>query len=111
MPKLLEGKVAVVTGAGHGIGRGHALELARHGAAVVVNDLGSSVNGEGNGDDAARVVEVIESRVGRPLADFGDVGDDADVDRMLTRAWDELGRVDILVNNAGIVRDRAVWNM
>jgi NAD(P)-dependent dehydrogenase (short-subunit alcohol dehydrogenase family) len=111
MPKLLEGKVAVVTGAGHGIGRGHALELARHGAAVVVNDLGSSVNGEGNGDDAARVVEVIESRGGRAVADFGDVGDDADVDRMLTRAWDELGRVDILVNNAGIVRDRAVWNM
>jgi NAD(P)-dependent dehydrogenase (short-subunit alcohol dehydrogenase family) len=111
MPKLLEGKVAVVTGAGHGIGRGHALELASHGAAVVVNDLGSSVNGEGKGDDAARVAEIIKSRGGRAIADFGDVGDDADVDRMLARAWDEFGRVDILVNNAGIVRDRAVWNM
>jgi NAD(P)-dependent dehydrogenase (short-subunit alcohol dehydrogenase family) len=111
MSRLLEGKVAVVTGAGHGIGRGHAIELARHGAAVVVNDLGSGVDGEGKGDDAARVVEVIESRGGRAIADFGDVGDDGDVDRMLTRAWDELGRVDILVNNAGIVRDRAVWNM
>ncbi len=111
MGKLLEGKVALVTGAGHGIGRGHALELARHGAAVVVNDLGSAVNGEGKGDDAARVVELIGERGGRAIADFGDVGDEGDVDRMLARAWDEFGRVDIVVNNAGIARDRAVWNM
>ncbi len=111
MPKLLEGKVAVVTGAGHGIGRGHALELAGHGAAVVVNDLGGGVNGVGKGDDAAQVVDLITERGGRAIADFGDVGDEGDVEAMLTRAWDEFGRVDILVNNAGIVRDRAVWNM
>ncbi len=111
MPKLLEGKVAVVTGAGHGIGRGHALELAGHGAAVVVNDLGSGVNGVGKGDDAAQVVDLITERGGRAIADFGDVGDEGDVEAMLARAWDEFGRVDILVNNAGIVRDRAVWNM
>jgi NAD(P)-dependent dehydrogenase (short-subunit alcohol dehydrogenase family) len=111
MPKLLDGKVAVVTGAGHGIGRGHALELARHGATVVVNDLGSTVKGEGKGDDAARVVDLIAERGGRAIADFGDVGDEGDVEAMLARAWDELGRVDILVNNAGIVRDRAIWNM
>jgi len=111
MPKLLEGKVAVVTGAGHGIGRGHVLELAGHGAAVVVNDLGSGVNGVGKGDDAAQVVDLITERGGRAIADFGDVGDEGDVEAMLARAWDEFGRVDILVNNAGIVRDRAVWNM
>ena len=63
---MLEGKVAVVTGAGHGIGRGHALELARHGARVVVNDLGSSVTGEGSSKDADLTVELIAARGERP---------------------------------------------
>jgi NAD(P)-dependent dehydrogenase (short-subunit alcohol dehydrogenase family) len=111
MARLLEGKIAVVTGAGHGIGRGHALELAKHGASVVVNDLGSSVSGEGAGEDAKQVVDVITSRGGTAIADFGDVGSESDVEAMIARAWDHFGRVDILVNNAGIVRDRAVWNM
>ena len=62
MSQMLEGKVAVVTGAGHGIGRGHALELARHGARVVVNDLGSSVTGEGSSKDADLTVELIAAR-------------------------------------------------
>ncbi|MCU1620267.1 MAG: putative short-chain dehydrogenase/reductase [Modestobacter sp.] len=111
MSRLLEGKVAVVTGAGHGIGRGHALELAKHGATVVVNDLGTSVNGEGSGRDAEKVVDIITSRGGTAVPDFGDVGDEAQVEAMLDRAWDQFGHVDIIVNNAGIVRDRAIWNM
>lgn len=111
MARLLEGKVAVVTGGAHGIGRGHALELAGHGATVVVNDLGGSVSGEGSGDDAERVVELIAERGGTAVADFGDIADEDAVEAMLTRAWERFGRVDILVNNAGIVRDRAIWNM
>jgi NAD(P)-dependent dehydrogenase (short-subunit alcohol dehydrogenase family) len=111
MARLLEGKIAVVTGSGHGIGRGHALELAKHGASVVVNDLGSSVAGDGAGDDAKQVVDIITSRGGTAIADFGDVGNESDVEAMIERAWSHFGRIDILVNNAGIVRDRAIWNM
>src|SRR5947207_13966161 len=76
---LLDGKVALVTGAGHGIGRAHALELAQQGAKVVVNDLGSSVAGEGRGRDADRVVEIVAERGGEAVADYGDVGDEAQV--------------------------------
>src|SRR2546430_4515794 len=111
MSGLLEGKVALVTGAGHGIGRGHALELAKHGASVVVNDLGTSVRGEGSGRDAEQVVEIIEKRGGTAIADFGDVGDPDDADAMVARGVQEFGRLDIVVNNAGIVRDRMIWNM
>ena len=80
---LLDGKVALVTGAGHGIGRGHALELARAGAKVVVNDLGSSVSGEGAGRDADRVVEIIESFGAEAVADYGDVSDEAQAAAMV----------------------------
>jgi NAD(P)-dependent dehydrogenase (short-subunit alcohol dehydrogenase family) len=111
MSRLLEGKVAIVTGAAHGIGRAHALELAKHGARVVVNDLGTSVHGEGAGKDAEEVVELIKSTGGAAVADFGDVGDADDANALITRAVDEWGRLDVLVNNAGIVRDRAIWNM
>jgi NAD(P)-dependent dehydrogenase (short-subunit alcohol dehydrogenase family) len=111
MTGLLTDKVALVTGAGHGIGRGHALELAKHGATVVVNDLGTSVQGEGTGRDAEQVVEIIQGRGGTAVADFGDVSDEADAEAMVERAFAEFGRLDIVVNNAGIVRDRAVWNM
>ena len=72
---LLDGKVAIVTGAGHGIGRAHALELAARGAQVVVNDLGSSVHGEGTGRDADVTVGLITDRGGTAVADYGDVGD------------------------------------
>src|SRR3978361_1862187 len=101
MPRLLEGKVAIVTGAGHGIGRGHALELAKHGATVVVNDLGTSVSGEGSGRDADRVVDIIGGRGGKAVADYADVGDETQVEEMIGRAFDDFGRLDILVNNAG----------
>jgi NAD(P)-dependent dehydrogenase (short-subunit alcohol dehydrogenase family) len=111
MAGLLEGKVALVTGAGHGIGRGHALELAKHGATVVVNDLGSTVNGEGEGRDADVVVSVIESRGGKASANYGNVSEESQVEEMIGSAVADHGRLDIVVNNAGIVRDRAIWNM
>jgi NAD(P)-dependent dehydrogenase (short-subunit alcohol dehydrogenase family) len=111
MARLLEGKVAIVTGAGHGIGRGHALELARHGARVLVNDLGSSARGDGSGKDADAVVELITARGGTALANYGNVADEDDVEEMIEQAVSEFGKLDILVNNAGIVRDRAIWNM
>jgi NAD(P)-dependent dehydrogenase (short-subunit alcohol dehydrogenase family) len=109
--RLLEGKVAVVTGAGHGIGRGHALELARHGASVVVNDLGSARDGTGSGKDADETVRLITDRGGVAVASYGDVGDEQDTQDLVDQAIGAFGRLDIVVNNAGIVRDRAVWNM
>lgn len=111
MAGILEGKVALVTGAGHGIGRGHALELAKQGAKVVVNDLGGSVNGEGQGRDADVVVDIIKARGGEAVADFGDVSNEAAAEAMVKRGLEEWGHIDIVVNNAGIVRDKAIWNM
>jgi NAD(P)-dependent dehydrogenase (short-subunit alcohol dehydrogenase family) len=108
---LLDGKVAIVTGAGHGIGRGHAMELARHGAKVVVNDLGGSVGGEGSSKDADLTVKIIESRGGVAVANYEDVADHEGAGRMIAQAVDTWGKLDILVNNAGIVRDGAIWNM
>jgi NAD(P)-dependent dehydrogenase (short-subunit alcohol dehydrogenase family) len=111
MDQFLDGKVAVVTGAGHGIGRGHALELARRGARVVVNDIGAAVDGTGTGRDADLTVDLITSRGGIAVADYGDVGDEVAAEAMISRAVDEFGRLDIVVNNAGIGRDRVIWNM
>ena len=111
MAALLEGKVAIVTGAAHGIGRGHALELAKHGASVVVNDRGVSVRGEGSGQDADLTVKLIEARGGIASANYGDIADEADVDALFAQAIAEYGKVDIVVNNAGIARDSAIWNM
>ncbi len=111
MSGLLDGKVALVTGSGHGIGRGHALELAKHGATVIVNDLGTSLDGQGTGKVADEVVQIIEDRGGKAISDFSDVGDEESVDLLVERAYSQLGRLDIVVNNAGIVRDRAIWNM
>jgi NAD(P)-dependent dehydrogenase (short-subunit alcohol dehydrogenase family) len=108
---LLDGKVAIVTGAGHGIGRGHALELAKHGAKVVVNDLGGSVSGEGTSRDADLTVALIEKRGGTAAANYEDVADQEGAGRMVQQAVDTYGQLDILVNNAGIVRDGAIWNM
>ena len=108
---MLDGKVAIVTGAGHGIGRGHAMELARHGAQVVVNDLGGSVGGEGTSRDADLTVKVIESRGGVAVANYEDVADHEGAGRWSPRPSTSGAALDILVNNAGIVRDGAIWNM
>jgi NAD(P)-dependent dehydrogenase (short-subunit alcohol dehydrogenase family) len=109
--RLLEDKIAIVTGAAHGIGRGHALELARHGARVVVNDLGGDVRGEGAGRDADEVVELVAGRGGTAIADYGDIADEEQATALFDRATAEFGRVDIVVNNAGIARDKVIWNM
>lgn len=111
MTALLENKIAIVTGAGHGIGRGHALELAKHGATVIVNDLGTTIAGTGSGRDADRVVDIIAERGGKAAADYSDISDEQQVDAMIERAFSDFGQLDIVVNNAGIVRDRVIWNM
>jgi NAD(P)-dependent dehydrogenase (short-subunit alcohol dehydrogenase family) len=111
MTGLLDGKVALVTGAGHGIGRGHALELAKHGAKVVVNDLGGSVTGEGAGRDADLTVKLILERGGEAVADYGDVSDDEQSAAMIQQATESFGRLDVLVNNAGVLRDRMMFSM
>jgi NAD(P)-dependent dehydrogenase (short-subunit alcohol dehydrogenase family) len=107
-----DGKVAIVTGAGGGLGRQHALELARRGAKVVVNDLGASVDGSGGGSDAAKaVVEEIKAFGGEAVANGSSVTDDAGVERMVRDAMDAWGRIDILIANAGILRDKSFSKM
>ncbi len=109
---LLDGKVAIVTGAGHGIGRGEALELARQGAKVVVNDVGGSVHGKGEDKRAAEeVAEVIRAQGGEAVANYDDVADWEGAHRMVTQAVEEFGKLDVLVNNAGIVRDAMLFSM
>lgn len=108
---LLDGKVAIVTGAGHGIGRGHALELAKEGAKVVVNDLGTTLSGEGEGKDADLTVELIQKRGGEATANYANVTDFDAVGELIQQAVTDFGRLDIVVNNAGIARDATIWNM
>ncbi len=108
---LLDGKVALVTGAGHGIGRGHALELARQGAKVVVNDLGGSVRGEGTGRAADDTVALVEKEGGTAVANYADVSKFDQAGELVQQAIDTFGTIDIVINNAGIVRDAAIWNM
>jgi len=109
---LLDGKVAVVTGAGRGIGREHALLLAREGAAVVVNDLGGDGRGEGQDlTPAQEVVAEIEAAGGRAAVNGGNVADWKAAEELIRQAVDTFGRLDILVNNAGVLRDRMAFNM
>jgi NAD(P)-dependent dehydrogenase (short-subunit alcohol dehydrogenase family) len=111
MPSL-EGKVAIVTGAGRGIGREHALALTQAGAQVVVNDLGGSLAGEGtDATPAQSVVNEIVAAGGEAVASYDDVSDFGAAEHMIQRAIDRYGRLDILVNNAGILRDRMLVNM
>lgn len=111
MDGILEGRVAIVTGAGRGLGREHALELARQGAKVVVNDLGTTLSGDGISEGPAQdVVNEIESLGGEAVANGADVADFAQAQAMVQQAIDTFGRLDILVNNAGFVRDRMLVN-
>ncbi len=107
-----DGKVAIMTGAGGGLGRQHALELARRGAKVVVNDLGGSVDGSGGSSEAAlKVVEEIKALGGEAIANGSSVTDNAGVLRMAKDAMDAWGRIDILVANAGVLRDKSFSKM
>jgi NAD(P)-dependent dehydrogenase (short-subunit alcohol dehydrogenase family) len=109
---LLEGRVAVVTGAGRGIGREFALCLAREGASVVVNDIGVGLRGDATGEDpATEVCKEIEAGGGRAVPAHDSVSDYAGAERIIRTAVDTFGKIDILVNNAGIVRDRTLVKM
>ena len=115
MSELMEseftGKVAIVTGAGGGIGRCHAVEFAKRGARVVVNDLGGQVDGTGAGDAADAVVAEIKAFGGDAVANKASVADREGAASIAQDALDAYGRIDILVNNAGILRDRTFKNM
>jgi NAD(P)-dependent dehydrogenase (short-subunit alcohol dehydrogenase family) len=109
---LLDGKVAIVTGAGRGVGRGDATALAANGARVVVNDLGVAVDGSGSDQrPAEEVVEVIRTAGGEAVASFDDCSTWDGAGRLIQQALDTWGHLDILVNNAGILRDKIIWNM
>jgi len=107
MSGICEGRVVIVTGAGRGLGRAHALEFARQGAKVVVNDLGVSLAGEGGGSEPANeVVAEIKAMGGEAVTDGADIADFAQAGALVKQAIDTFGGLDVVVNNAGFVRDR-----
>jgi NAD(P)-dependent dehydrogenase (short-subunit alcohol dehydrogenase family) len=107
MTITFEGKVAIVTGAGGGLGRCHAIDLAKRGAKLVINDLGGSVDGTGSSPAAESVVEEIKAAGGEAISNGANVTNIEEVQAMVQQAMDTWGRVDILVNNAGILRDKS----
>ncbi|HET8613517.1 MAG TPA: SDR family oxidoreductase [Sphingomonas sp.] len=109
---LLDGRVAIVTGGGRGVGRAYALKLAEQGAKVLVNDLGGSAAGEGaDATPAQEVVAEIKAKGGEAAVNGGDVSDFRQAQEMIQQAVDTFGGLDILINNAGILRDRMLFNM
>jgi NAD(P)-dependent dehydrogenase (short-subunit alcohol dehydrogenase family) len=108
---ILEGKIAIVTGGGRGIGRGHCLEFARQGAKVVVNDFGGSSRGEGRGSAADETVQLIVDMGGQAVANYADVSSLQETGELVALAVSTYGGLDIVVNNAGIARDAPVWKM
>ena len=112
MSRLCEGRVVVVTGSGRGIGREHALSLAKHGALVVVNDIGAGVDGSGGDTSPAQqVVNEIEAMGGRAVANGDDISTWAGAERLINTAVETFGDLHAVVNNAGILRDRMMANM
>jgi NAD(P)-dependent dehydrogenase (short-subunit alcohol dehydrogenase family) len=112
MARICEGRVVIVTGAGRGIGREHALEFARQGAKLVVNDLGAEVDGSGGSTGpAGEVVDAIRGMGGEAVANGADVADFEGAKQLIDTAVSTFGRLDTLVNNAGILRDRMLVNM
>ncbi|MED7930857.1 SDR family oxidoreductase [Nonomuraea sp. LP-02] len=111
MSGIVDGRVVIVTGGARGIGRGHALEFARQGAKVVVNDLGAEVDGTGSSGAAADVVAEIEAMGGEAIVNGEDVSDFDGAERLVRAAIERFGDLHVLVNNAGILRDRMLVNM
>ena len=112
MPGLCEGRVAIVTGSGRGVGRQHALQLAAAGAKIVVNDLGSSVDGSGvDSSPAQQVADSINAAGGEAIVNSDDVSNFDGAKNLVDTAINAFGKLDILVNNAGILRDRMLVNM
>src|SRR5689334_11660165 len=109
MSGICDGRVVIVTGAGRGIGRAHALEFAKQGAKVVVNDLGSSADGSGKGEGpATEVVREIKGAGGQAIANGDDIADWEGAKRLVNAAIETFGTLDVLVNNGGFTRDRMV---
>lgn len=109
---LFDGKVAIVTGAGRGVGRAEAMILAEEGASVVVNDLGGSVDGTGNDAKVAdEVVEEIKAAGGTAIANYSDISELDGVDMLIWTAMSKFKRLDVMINNAGILRDKTTLNM
>jgi NAD(P)-dependent dehydrogenase (short-subunit alcohol dehydrogenase family) len=112
MPAICDGRVVIVTGAGRGLGRAHALEFARQGARVVVNDVGAELDGTGGSSGpAGEVVDLIRSSGGEAIANGDDIADYAGSKRLIDAAIQQWGTLDVVVNNAGILRDRMIFNM